>query len=200
MAAAPVIYYVRHGETEWNAAGRLQGHRDIPLNERGRAQALAASRILRALLSERRYQVDCLPFVASPLGRARQTMELLRGGLDLPPGDYAVDDRLREVAYGDWEGSTLTEARAMSPAIFAAREHDKWSVAPPGGESYADLTARVRGFLAALTRDTVVVAHGGTMRAVMVGRGLIEPHAAVDLFIEQGVVYVFAEGTWSRHG
>ncbi|UTD25613.1 histidine phosphatase family protein [Bradyrhizobium sp. WD16] len=198
--AVPVIYYVRHGQTEWNAAGRLQGHRDIPLNERGRQQALAAALVLRDLLTKRQLQAQRLPFVASPLGRARQTMELLRGGLDLAPGDYGLDDRLREVAYGDWEGSTLTEARAISPEIFAARERDKWSVAPPGGESYADLTKRVRGWLATLTGDTVVVAHGGTMRAVMVELGLIEPRAAVDLFIEQGVVYLFAGGTWSRHG
>lgn len=198
--AAPVIYYVRHGQTEWNAAGRLQGHRDVPLNERGRRQALAAAGILRGLLAERQHQPERLPFVASPLGRARQTMELLRGALGLPPGDYALDDRLREVAYGDWEGSTLPEARAMSPEIFAARERDKWSVAPPGGESYADLTERVRGWLATLTGDAVVVAHGGTMRAVMVGLGLIEPRAAVDLFIEQGVVYIFAGGAWSKHG
>lgn len=198
--AAPVIYYVRHGQTEWNAAGRLQGHRDVPLNERGRRQALAAAGILRGLLAERQHQPERLPFVASPLGRARQTMELLRGALGLAPGDYALDDRLREVAYGDWEGSTLPEARAMSPEIFAARERDKWSVAPPGGESYADLTARVRGWLATLTGDAVVVAHGGTMRAVMVGLGLIEPRAAVDLFIEQGVVYIFAGGAWSKHG
>lgn len=198
--AVPVIYYVRHGQTEWNAAGRLQGHRDIPLNERGRQQALAAALVLRDLLTKRQLQAQRLPFVASPLDRARQTMELLRGGLDLAPGDYGLDDRLREVAYGDWEGSTLTEARAISPEIFAARERDKWSVAPPGGESYADLTKRVRGWLATLTGDTVVVAHGGTMRAVMVELGLIEPRAAVDLFIEQGVVYLFAGGTWSRHG
>lgn len=198
--AVPAIYCVRHGQTEWNAAGRLQGHRDIPLNERGRQQALAAALVLRDLLTKRQLQAQRLPFVASPLGRARQTMELLRGGLDLAPGDYGLDDRLREVAYGDWEGSTLTEARAISPEIFAARERDKWSVAPPGGESYADLTKRVRGWLATLTGDTVVVAHGGTMRAVMVELGLIEPRAAVDLFIEQGVVYLFAGGTWSRHG
>lgn len=198
--AAPTIYYVRHGQTEWNAAGRLQGHRDVPLNAHGRCQAVAAGRALASLLAQRGADARRLPFIASPLGRARQTMELLRAALDLDPGGYLLDDRLREVAYGDWEGSTLTEARALSPELFAARERDKWSVAPPGGESYADLAARVRSWLATVSADTVVVAHGGTMRAVMVGLGLLEPRAAVDLFIEQGVVYVFAGGSWSKHG
>lgn len=198
--AAPTIYYVRHGQTEWNAAGRLQGHRDVPLNAHGRSQAVAAGRALAGLLAQRGADARRLPFIASPLGRARQTMELLRAALDLDPGGYLLDDRLREVAYGDWEGSTLMEARARSPELFAARERDKWSVAPPGGESYADLAERVRSWLATVSADTVVVAHGGTMRAVMVGLGLIEPRAAVDLFIEQGVVYVFAGGAWSKHG
>jgi broad specificity phosphatase PhoE len=196
--SGPTIYYVRHGETEWNAAGRFQGSQDIPLNALGRRQAVTAGVVLRGILgsSARGGQ---LPFVASPLGRARQTMELLRGALDLAPSDYTLDDRLREIGYGRWEGSTLAEMKASDPDIFAAREIDKWGVPPPGGESYAVVTARVREWYDSLAGDTVAVAHGGTARALMVALGIEEPDSAAERFIEQGVVYVFADGACTRH-
>ena len=101
----PTIYYIRHGETSWNAEGRLQGVQDIALNDRGRAQAAHAGRILADLLARDGRDKTTLPFVASPLIRARATMELVRTELGLPPGDYALDARLREIAYGSWEGS-----------------------------------------------------------------------------------------------
>ncbi|MDR3468441.1 MAG: histidine phosphatase family protein [Xanthobacteraceae bacterium] len=195
----PVIYYIRHGETEWNALGRFQGSQDIPLNDLGRRQAVAVGAILRDLLN-RDAPDGALPFVASPLGRARQTMELLRGALELPPHGYAVDHRLREIGYGRWEGSTLSEMQAADPELFSARLIDKWGLPAPGGESYATVTARMRDWYRSLTGDTVAVAHGGTLRALLVALGLKTPDDAADLFIEQGVVYVLSEGTWLKHG
>ncbi len=196
--AAPVIYYVRHGETEWNAAGRFQGSQDIPLNEQGRRQAVQAGRILSDLLADTDHAIAALPFVASPLGRARQTMELLRGTLDLPPVGYVVDPRLREIGYGRWEGSTLSQMQASDPDVFATREIDKWSVPPPGGESYAEVARRVQDWYNSLTADTIAVAHGGTARALLVALGIEQPDSALDLTIEQGVVYVFADGACSK--
>lgn len=195
----PVIYYVRHGETAWNAAGRFQGSQDIPLNDVGRRQAVAAGAVLQDLLA-RDGKTDLLPFVASPLGRARQTMELLRGTLELSPEDYAVDARLREIGYGRWEGSTLPEMAASDPDVFRARERDKWGVPPPGGESYAEVTERVGAWYRSLGGDTVAVAHGGTARALMVALGLAVPDDVTDLPIEQGVVYVFADGAFTKYG
>src|SRR6185437_13162266 len=84
-----------------------------------------------------------LPYVSSPLGRARTTMELVRGALKLPPKDYAIDDRLREIGYGTWEGSTLAEMRLSDPELFAKRQLEKWTVAPPGGESYVAVQQRM---------------------------------------------------------
>jgi probable phosphoglycerate mutase len=98
----PTIYYIRHGETDWNKTGRLQGTLDIPLNELGREQAMYAGRLLGGLIARDGRNKDRLPFVASPLGRARMTMELAREQLQLPPSDYALDDRLREIGYGNW--------------------------------------------------------------------------------------------------
>jgi broad specificity phosphatase PhoE len=189
----PTIYYVRHGETEWNAEGKLQGAQDIPLNDLGRQQAANAGGILAGLFARDGRNEQSFPFVASPLGRARSTMELVRDALKLPPHDYSVDDRLREIGYGHWEGSTLAQMQAADPELFARRQADKWTVAPPDGESYAQVQARVRDWYDGLEADTVAVAHGGTARALMVALGIETPESAADLTIEQGAVYVFGD-------
>ena len=190
----PTIYYIRHGETAWNAEGRLQGTLDIPLNDLGRQQAAHAGNILADLFARDGRDTSSLTFVASPLGRARSTMELVRGKLKLPTADYALDDRLREIGYGQWEGSTLPQMQLSDPDLFAKRQAEKWTVSPPGGESYASVQIRVRDWYDQLRADTVAVAHGGTARALMVTLGIETPLSAADLTIEQGAVYVFGDG------
>ena len=133
--SAPVIFYVRHGETSWNAQGRLQGVQDIALNDLGRRQAAKAGNILADLFARDAFEKSALSFVASPLIRARATMELVRGELKLPRDGYALDDRLREIGYGQWEGSTLPEMQLRDPQLYAKRQTEKWTVSPPGGES-----------------------------------------------------------------
>jgi broad specificity phosphatase PhoE len=196
---APTIYYIRHGETSWNAQGRLQGAQDVPLNELGRRQAAHSGQILADLLVRDRRDRSALAFVSSPLGRARSTMELMRGELKLPPANYGLDDRLREIGYGRWEGSTLAEMQAKDPALFARRQVAKWTMAPPGGESYVEVQARVQDWYDSLREDTVAVAHGGTARALMVALGIETPLSAADLTIEQGAVYVFGEGGLNKY-
>jgi len=191
---APTIYYIRHGETQWNAEGRLQGTQDVPLNDLGRKQAADAGGILADLFARDGRNGQSLAFVASPLGRARSTMELVRGTLGLPPRDYSIDDRLREIGYGDWEGSTLAQMRASDPEVFARRQAEKWTVSPPGGESYVAVQARVSDWYSQLSADTVAVAHGGTARALMVALEIETSASAADLTIEQGAVYVFGDG------
>jgi broad specificity phosphatase PhoE len=195
----PVLYYIRHGETDWNALGKLQGTQDVPINERGRRQAADAGEILSGLLARDGRDKLTIPFVASPLGRARTTMELVRETLRLPPTAYAVDDRLREIGYGEWEGSTLAQAEARDAKLFAKRLADKWNVAAPGGESYAQVQMRVSAWYSDLTADTVAVAHGGTARALMVALGFETPQSAAELLIEQGAVYVFADGALTKY-
>jgi broad specificity phosphatase PhoE len=196
---APVIYYIRHGETSWNAEGRLQGTQDVPLNDLGRRQAVHAGRLLADLLARDGRDKASLPFVASPLIRARATIELARGELKLPPGDYALDDRLREIAYGVWEGSTLAEMQAADPKLYARRLTAKWTLAPEGGETYAQVQVRMADWYGSLQGDTVAVAHGGTARALMVALGLETPTSAADLLIEQGAVYVFRDGDLRKY-
>ena len=196
----PTIYYIRHGETAWNAEGRLQGVQDVPLNDLGRKQAARAGNILADLFARDGRDKSSLPFVASPLGRARSTMELVRGVLGLPPDEYSLDDRLREIGYGVWEGSTLAEMQAADPAFFAKRLTEKWMLAPEGGETYASVQLRMRDWYDSLLVDTVAVAHGGTARALMVTLGLETPSSAADLPIEQGAVYVFRDGGLEKYG
>ncbi len=195
----PTIYYIRHGETEWNADGRLQGNQDIPLNDLGRSQATHAGGILVDLFRRDGRAPSSLSFVASPLGRARLTMELLRTAMKLPPQDYALDDRLREIGYGHWEGSTLAQMQASDPEVYATRQRDKWTVPPPGGETYASVQLRMRDWYDSLKADTVAVAHGGTARALMVALCFETPASAADLTIEQGAVYVFGDGGVAKY-
>jgi broad specificity phosphatase PhoE len=191
--SAPVIYYIRHGETSWNAEGRLQGVQDIPLNDLGRSQAAHAGNILGDLFARHGRDKSQLAFVASPLIRTRATMELVRDELKLPRDGYALDDRLREIGYGMWEGSTLPEMQLKDPELYAKRQTEKWTVSPPGGESYVEVQARMTDWYASVTSDTVCVAHGGTARALMVALGIETPVSAADLTIEQGAVYVFRD-------
>jgi broad specificity phosphatase PhoE len=195
----PALYYIRHGETQWNAEGRVQGTQDIPLNDLGRRQAAASGRILAGLFARDGRSENSFVFVASPLSRARLTMELLRDTLQLAPHDYALDDRLREIGYGRWEGSTQAQMQAADPEVFARRQADKWTVPPPGGESYAEVQARMSDWYDQLRTDTVAVAHGGTARALMVALGIETPDSAADLAIEQGAVYVFRDGGLAKY-
>jgi probable phosphoglycerate mutase len=196
----PLFYFMRHGETDWNAERRLQGQHDIPLNAVGRRQGSQCGEILRALFDREGHDPEAFDFVSSPLGRARETMELMRTGLGLDPGRYRTDARLAELSFGRWEGFTFAELQGCQSDVraLATREHDKWGFVPPGGESYADLLVRVRQWYATLVRDAVVVAHGGVARTLIVHLG-IEPAAAAPVHdIEQGVVYQFAPGRLTR--
>lgn len=192
MNRAP-IYFVRHGETDWNAEGRLQGQRDTPLNAKGRNQAGEAAERLRGLIGA---GIGDLPYLASPMERTRHTMEGLRAALGLDPAGYTIDPRLREIGFGAWEGLTWKDVRRSDPARSQARDRDRWGFCPPGegAESYAMVAERVRPLLDALDRPTVIVAHGGVARAVMVTLGAANKEEAPHLEILQGRILVFEGG------
>ncbi|MCU0819314.1 MAG: histidine phosphatase family protein [Beijerinckiaceae bacterium] len=184
----PILYFFRHGETDWNAEGRLQGQTDIPLNSKGRQQASAIGRNIGAGKLDgvdARYLAS-LPFIASPLLRTRETMALLRAGLGLPPEAYAVDDRLKEICFGRWEGSTWRDIVERDGGGAQARDRDKWNFVPPGGESYEMVRERVAGWLDGLTGDACVVAHGGVARVLLVLMAEVSRRNAVGADIWQG--------------
>jgi broad specificity phosphatase PhoE len=195
----PVLYYVRHGETDFNRQGRLQGRRDTVLNAHGRQQAAECGVLLRDLFARDHRRPQDFKYVASPLKRARETMEIVRATLGLQPHDYEVDARLIEIAYGEWEGLTLQEIETQNASVLSARERDKWDFAPPGGESYRELADRIGKWYGSLTADNVVAAHGGGVRALMAILNIVSEEQATRAQIEQGVIYVFADCKMSRY-
>lgn len=139
--------WIRHGETEWNLEGRIQGQTDIPLNEAGRAQARAAAERLR---SEPAWDV----LYASDLSRALETAKTIGAAIGLP---VAEDERLREMSFGMMEGTTLPER--------LARYGTGWDTHDPAAESGEDVAARGTAFVRdALARHpgrrVLIVSHG----------------------------------------
>lgn len=162
MSDTATIYLFRHGETEWNAQGRRQGHLDSPLTQKGRFQAREnASRLRR-----KRPIGDGTVVYASPLGRAQQTAAIMIEALGLPDCRIVREPRLKECSFGSWEGLTTAEIETRFPDEWAARARDCWHVAAPNGESYADVHARVSDWYLGLTLagTTIVVCHGLTSR------------------------------------
>lgn len=186
------IYFIRHGETDWNAVQRYQGQIDIPLNARGREQAARNGRVLGAHLGTRARAFD---FVASPLSRASETMRIVRGTMGLESDVFRRDDRLKEQSYGHWEGLLWAELPQIDAAGFAARSADKWGWCPRGGESYAMLSRRIAGWLTEVQNDCVVASHGAVSRVL---RGLVlglESEAITVLEVPQDRIMVLRDGT-----
>lgn len=160
---SPTLYLIRHGETDWNARRLLQGRRDIPLNGVGQGQAVVSGTCLKWLLPDAS-QTD---FIASPLGRTRQTMEIVRQQLGLDAGNYRTDERLVEIHFGEWEGLDWQQIAERQPERFAARQADPLNFIPLGGENYPHVFERVGSLLDSLRRDTVLVAHAGVLRSCL---------------------------------
>jgi probable phosphoglycerate mutase len=154
---------------------------------------------LRDLFARDDRRPDDYVYVSSPLMRARETMEVMRMTLDLEPGGFDLDDRLMEISYGEWEGWTLAEIQAREPDVLTRREHDKWDFAPPLGECYRDVAARVGAWYASVACDIVVAAHGGVARALMANFHILPEEEAAHADILHGVVYVFSGGSMARY-
>lgn len=176
----PPIYFVRHGETDWNKQGLIQGWIDIPLNETGHAQARA---IAGAMAKVRDLHPD-FNFVVSPLTRARQTMGYIAEALGLDSEQIVIADAMKELGFGVWEGKPIWELKASPIYPPDAEGHYYWR--PDGGESYQDGEARMDAFLATLTGPTVIVAHGAIGRCLMGHTAGLAPEQVVKLPTPQG--------------
>lgn len=177
------VYFVRHGETDWNAEGRLQGQADTDINARGRLQASRNGATLARLIAD----PAAFRYVASPLRRTRETMERLRIALRLPRLGYETDPRLVEVHFGDWQGRTFPELEKVDVGCWTRRQADKWNYLPPGAaaESYAMLAERVRPWLDSIAADMVCVTHGGVIRSLFRLTGSLDEHEAAAMSVPQ---------------
>jgi len=149
-----VIALFRHGPTEWNETGIVQGRSDIPLSENGRIKV--GSWIVPA-------NVANFDWVSSPLSRAMETAQILTGRTE------PTDDRLVEMDWSEWEGMSLPDLRARLGNLMMAWEADGLDFCAPSGESPREVQQRLRPFLAeraALRRNTAVVCHKGVIRAL----------------------------------
>ncbi|MCH9806934.1 MAG: histidine phosphatase family protein [Alphaproteobacteria bacterium] len=191
MKDGVTLYCIRHGLTDWNAKSRYQGQEDIPLNEEGIRQAHRNGQALQGFLPE----IAEADFVSSPLSRSRDTMRIIREELGLPADEgVTFDDRLMEVHYGEWQGQLLEDLKQSQAEALAARRDDPFNFKPPGGESYADLMARMREWLETVARDTVVVTHGGITRALRTDLLNLDPNYILELNVPQDRVMIIHRG------
>lgn len=164
MARPTRIIVVRHGETEWNVEGRLQGSQDSALTHRGRTQSERLGRALKKLKISAAYSSD--------LGRAQETARIALAWASKTNVRFEVDPRLREISYGKIEGLTWREVEELHPTIHRSMEERRQDFAPPGGETRGQLVERITATLKELghrhrSETIFVVTHGGALSAFL---------------------------------
>jgi len=185
-ASTAEIYLLRHGETEWNATRRFQGKLDSPLTERGVEQAEACGRKLAAVVGK----VDAM--VASPLGRARQTAEIVHA-LGVYPA-IRWDDRLAEVSLGCWDGLTDVDIDAGWPGSRDGTTRYDWYFRAPDGERHDMAVARARDWLGGIEGTVVAISHGLLGRIIRGAYLGLADEEALSLPVPQDVIWRLADG------
>ncbi len=180
MADWPDLYLMRHGQTVWNAEGRMQGRLDSPLTPLGVAQARRQAWLVRDLTG--------MSYYASTAGRARQTAQIVFAGQGV-----TFDDRLHEIDIGSFSGQLWEELRPAHPAIFRDTGLG-WYDRAPGGEHFSGLAIRVRSFLDDLAGPALIVTHGITLRMLrLVAMGLPLERLA-EMPVTQGGLHLVSRG------
>ncbi|WP_062132855.1 histidine phosphatase family protein [Demequina aestuarii] len=178
------VFVVRHGQTEWNVKGLLQGSSDVELTDAGRAQAAATAQALAGLLGSQ------TTVVTSPLVRARDTADAIAGAIGAA---VEVDERLRERAYGAWEGITPEKRESEWPEeVLAWRKYGSADV--PGFEHHDTVRARMVEALEEWAERTpstlLVVSHGSSARVGMQG--------VIGLSLDHRTLGNLGNAAWSR--
>jgi probable phosphoglycerate mutase len=174
------LYLIRHARSTWNAARRMQGQADLPLDELGQRQAQA--------LSQRFAEIEIDVIYSSPLVRAAATAEAIAQAKRLT---VKFDDRLMERHMGDWTGLTGDEANQQYPDLWPT---NNWRLnGPPNGETYAALTSRAQAAFAAILADeagkrVAVVSHGGLLNAYLLGLFGLSPQSPIHFHAENTAI------------
>ncbi len=179
------IYLLRHGETEWNAQGRYQGKLDSPLTRRGRKQAEDAGRLLSVILKGRNVALHI-----SPLGRTRETAEIICNFIDAAP---VIEPRIREVSIGSWDGLTRIDIHAGWPGRLDGCNAYDWFFHAPDGESYQEALLRVSSWLTDLKEVTVAVSHGLAGRIIRGAYLGLTREQTLSLAVPQEIIWHLVE-------
>lgn len=181
------IYLVRHGETEWNVAGRFQGRLDSRLTEKGVTQAEAYGRRLAAIAAE----IDML--VASPLGRVRETTSIIKSFGKFPETRW--EPRIAEVSVGSWDGLTHLDIDSQWPGRLDETTPFDWFFRSPDGESYDVAMARVRQWLDSAQGIVLAVSHGLIGRLIRGAYLNLSKDDALCLPVPQDIIWRLAKGS-----
>lgn len=185
------MFLVRHGETEFNVLGRVQGRLDSPLTKRGVEQAETIGRHLRAMVE----RVEDWAIESSPLGRAVATAEIVRKRVGIPT-DLIIDDRLREVSLGSWDGLSRDEISGRWSGALSSSLRRSWVRSCPDGETLDAAMARLSDWLRSDPdrRTRIVVSHGisgSLLRGIYAG---LPPDEMLSLPTPQDSFYQLANG------
>lgn len=187
----PDLWLLRHGQTVWNAEGRLQGRLDSPLTATGVAQAQRQGRLVATILAGGATAAPAL--WSSPQGRAVRTARIVFDGRP-----FGCDPRLAEIDLGAFTGARTPDLRAAHPQLFPAprpgEEPLGWYDLCPGGEGFGGLERRVRAFLTGLTGPAVIVTHGITLRMIVLVASGLPPEAIGRIPVLQGAVHHIGAG------
>ena len=181
------LYLVRHGETEWNAAGRYQGAKDSPLTERGREQARQTGRRLASTFNGDSRLVAHV----SPLGRTLQTAALIAESLPL---EIRIEPRLAEISAGAWDGLSMYEIDMEYPGALSGSSPHDWYFLGPGGETFESALARVSAWLSEAAAPSLIVTHGLASRLVRGAYCGLAKQEMLELPVPQDGFYVLAGG------
>ena len=192
------LFLVRHGQTQHNVAGITQGWSDSDLTDAGRDQVLR--------LAQRLASVGATALYSSPLGRALSTAEAIAEATGL--SIVTIDD-LREMNYGGWEGRSFLDVRRDYEELYQRWIVDETCACPDGGESHADVRARLERALASIDSPRpIVVAHGTAIRIgatallnvpIMTAMRFAQDNAALNVFVRRGERWVLKTWNDSTH-
>jgi probable phosphoglycerate mutase len=187
-----IIYLLRHGETHWNKENRFQGCMNSPLTENGMSQASKMGECLARQLNGEGYSM-----ISSPLGRTRQTAEIVCSVLNHDFNKCTYDDQLREVTLGQWDGLTRQEVGEQFPSEWALYNQDKWHQIPPDGESSAMMEIRAQKWFASRSESLaplVVVSHGAFGRVIRGVYGNLGIEDTLSLSVPQDAIFRLSGG------
>ncbi|OYX35098.1 MAG: hypothetical protein B7Y99_04395 [Caulobacterales bacterium 32-69-10] len=190
------LWLVRHGQTTFNAEGRIQGANDSPLTALGEAQAARVGRLLADLTGHESDRV----MWCSPQGRARRTAEIIRETAGIT-GPLLIEPRLREITLGSWDGLTDEEIESVTPGACERATRYDWYFRSPDGETHAEIQERLGSWLAEMAQGSgcrIIVSHGLSGRVL---RGLyagMDPMEALKLDVPQDAVFRLDGGQIKR--